>query len=548
MSMHPHPLPPVPDETARVARAACHRGNPYLLLRDNLGPIFHDRDFLSIYGNAGHPATSPALLALVTLLQFMEHLTDEQTADAVRTRVDWKYLLGLPLEDDGFDPSVLSEFRTRLVEGSQEDLLLDRLVVVLKEQGLLRAGGRQRTDSTHVVMAVRALNQLELVGETMRSALNTLAVEAPEWIVAHSEPAWAERYGPRIAAARLPKAAAKRDQLARQIGQDGLSLLTTLDAPETPGQLRELAAIRTLRQVWAQQYNQGRGGPRLRSGKELPPAAELIRTPYDPEARWSVKRQMEWTGYTKHLTETCDDDLPHLLTSADTEIATTPDCAAIKGIQARLAQREMLPGEQLIDAGYITAPVLVTSQQTHGITVIGPVRPDSSWQGRAAAGFAAGDFQLDWEASQAICPQGKTSSTWRPVTGGGGHPAIQIHFRQADCVPCPVKAQCTRADRRSLTIQPRAEQEALMQARSRQASPTFKATYAVRAGIEGTISQAVRRTGARTARYRGRAKTHLQHVFTAAALDLVRVAAWFRGDEPVTTRHSAYATLMAHAT
>jgi transposase len=530
-----------------VARAIFRRGNPYLTLRDELGPIFRDTDFLSLYGHAGHPATSPALLALVTALQYMEHLTDDQAAEAVRSRVDWKYLLGLALEDEGFDASVLSEFRTRLVDHGREEVLLDQLLEELRERDLLRPGGRQRTDSTRVLMAVRALHQVELVGETMRQALNTLAIEAPDWIRAHSDPAWPARYGPRLAAARLPQATAARQRLAQQIGRDGVTLLAALDAPGTSPWLGDLAAIRTLRQVWAQQYEQRKNGPRLRAGVELPPASDLVRTPYDPEARWSVRRETAWTGYTVHLTEACEPDRPGLLTSVETTVATTPDAGAIEAIQAHLADRKLLPTEHLLDAGYIRAPLLVRSQQTYGITVLGPLQPDSSWQGRAGAGFAAGDFSLDWDHAVATCPQGKRSSTWRPVTGGGGQPAIQIHFRRADCGVCPLKVQCTRADRRSLTIQPRPVQEAIRQARTRQACPTVRATYAVRAGVEGTISQAVRRTGIRVARYRGLAKTHLQHVCTAVALNLIRLAAWYQGTDRVTTRQSPYARIMAAA-
>jgi transposase len=530
-----------------VARAACRRGNPYLRLRDELGPIFCDRDFLPVYANPGHPATSPALLALVTVLQYMEHLSDAQAADAMRTRLDWKYLLGLPLEDEGVDASVLSEFRTRLVAKGREQLLLDRLVTVLRERGLIKERGTQRTDSTRVVGAVRSLNRLELVGETMRFALNTLAIEAPTWLLAHGDPAWATRYHARIAAARLPESAAGRERLAQEIGQDGMTLLAALDAPEAPGWLRDLAAIRTLRQVWAQQYETGSGGPRLRPADALPPAAELLCSPYDPDVRFAVIRETGWTGYRLHLTETCDPDRPRLVVSAEITPAPAHDCRALAPIQARLQERAVLPGEQLVDSGYVTGPEVRTSAQTHRITLIGPIQRDTSWQARAGEGCAAPDFAIDWEHEQAICPQGKRSSTWRPVRAAGGKPVIQIHFRQADCGACSVKAQCTRADRRSLTVQPQPIQEALVQARAYQATTAFATTYALRAGIEGTISQAVRRTGARVARYRGAAKMRLQAACTAVALDLARLADWFGGDRPTTFRTSAYARLMAQA-
>ena len=121
MSLRPQPLEPVPEDTARVARAAFPKGNPYLPLRDQLGTIFQDEDFAALFPVCGQPGLSPWRLALVTLMQFRENLADRQAAEAVRARIDWKYLLGLELTDPGFNFSVLSEFRDRLLAGSAEE-------------------------------------------------------------------------------------------------------------------------------------------------------------------------------------------------------------------------------------------------------------------------------------------------------------------------------------------------------------------------------------------------------------------------------------------
>jgi transposase len=170
MSLKPQTIPPVPDNTATVARAAFPKGNAVLRLRDQLGTIYQDELFAALYPERGQPAAAPWRLALVSVLQFLEDLPDRQAADAVRGRIDWKYALSLDLTDPGFDYSVLSEFRGRLVEGEQETLLLDTLLVRLKEAGLMKSGGRQRTDSTHVLAAIRGLNRLETIGETLRAA------------------------------------------------------------------------------------------------------------------------------------------------------------------------------------------------------------------------------------------------------------------------------------------------------------------------------------------------------------------------------------------
>src|ERR1700759_4979446 len=230
MSMHPQEPPCIPEETCRVARAAFPTGTLCLHIADELGAIYNDSQFAPLFPRRGKPAEAPGRLALATVLQFVEGLSDRQAADAVRGRIDWKYALGLSLIDPGFDYSILSEFRSRLIEGGAERLLLDTLLQRLRDQGLVKAKGRQRTDSTHVLAAVRGLNRLERVGETMRAALNQLAVVAPQWLQALAPPVWYERYGRRVENYRLPKADKERLELAAAIGADGDQTLTPVGA------------------------------------------------------------------------------------------------------------------------------------------------------------------------------------------------------------------------------------------------------------------------------------------------------------------------------
>src|SRR5436305_4850629 len=215
MSLHPHLIAPVPDETARVARAAFPKGQPSLTFREALGTIFQDEDFAPLYAHTGQPGCTPWRLALVTIMQFRENLADRQAAEAVRARIDWKYLLSLELTDPGFDFSVLSEFRDRLLAGSAEELLLEKLLERCRALGLLKARGQQRTDSTHVLAAIRVLNRLELVAETLRATLNELATVAPDWLRDVAPLEWYERYGKRIEDARLPREKAAREAYAQ---------------------------------------------------------------------------------------------------------------------------------------------------------------------------------------------------------------------------------------------------------------------------------------------------------------------------------------------
>src|SRR5512147_1863421 len=254
MSLKPDPIQPVPEETARIAKAAFRKGNPLLKLRDELGSIFSDENFADLFPKLGQPGLPPWRLALVTILQFRENLPDRQAAEAVRARIDWKYLLGLDLADAGFDHSVLCEFRRRLLEGGAAERLLAKLLARCQALGLLKARGRQRTDATHVLAAIRALSRLELVGETVRAALNELATVAPDWLRGIALDAWYARYAHRIEDGRLPATPAKREAYARQVGADGFHLLDALAAPGIPEGLDQLPTVRVLRWVWARHF------------------------------------------------------------------------------------------------------------------------------------------------------------------------------------------------------------------------------------------------------------------------------------------------------
>lgn len=535
----------IPEETVRIAQAAFPKGNPYMKMRDTLGELYSDREFAELFPERGRPAESPGVLALTTIIQFAEGLSDRQAAEEVRGRIDIKYALGLELTDPGFDYSVLSEFRGRLIEQGLESQLLDNMLQQLKEQGLLKAGGPQRTDSSHVLAAVRQVNRLECVGETIRQVLNELATEAPEWLLEQITADWFDRYGVRFEMYRLPKKKAEREALQAQIGVDGFHLLTAIYAAETPSGLGELPAVEIMRQIWVQQYYVEAGQVKWRPAAELPPHKLLIQSPYDIEARNRTKRQVNWTGYTAHLSETCDDQTPNLITHVETTPATTGDVELTPIIHLALAHKELLPSEHLVDTAYVKAKHILSSQTDYQIDLIGPVPPDSSWQAQAAAGFDIPCFAIDWPQQRVTCPAGQTSQAWRTRQDDNGNQVIEVRFAKHDCLSCPSRSHCTQGNvsPRLLRLRPQAEFEVLQRARQRQKTDEFKQQYKKRAGIEGTISQATRSFDLRRSRYIGLAKTHLQHVATAAAINLTRVAAWLMDCPSAKTRCSRFAAL-----
>jgi transposase len=546
MSLKPQEIGPVPEETTRVARAAYPKGNVFMRMRDELGPIYQDEAFAHLFSHTGQPAEAPWRLALVTVMQFAEGLSDRQAADAVRGRIDYKYALGLELTDPGFDHTVLSEFRARLVAGNSEQLLLDTMLTLFKERGWLKARGKQRTDSTHVLAKIRALNRVLCVGETLRHALNCLAMVAPDWLRAHSQPEWVERYEARMEDARTPLGDEARHAFAEVIGADGASLLSAIYEVTAPGFLCEIPAVETLRRVWIQNYTWIDGKIRWRSSEDIPPAARYIGSPYDVEAHYSKKRSTTWVGYKVHLTETCEKDEPHLITHVETTSAPVSDDARTAVIHEALKHKDLLPEQHIVDTGYVDAKLLVESQQDFQIDLVGPTRRNHQWQANQQAGFDADHFLIDWEHQQATCPEGHTSSSWTPAIDNRTNEVIKIKFSTKDCQVCPSLRLCTqsmRHVRRTVTIRPKEQYDALQTRRQYETTQDFKALYATRAGVEGTISQGVRTMGLRRSRYIGQERTHLQHVATAAAINIVRLIRWLNGEPHAKTRQSPFARL-----
>jgi transposase len=537
----------IPAETYRVATAIFPEGNLIMRIREAVGPLFQTDDFALLFPRLGQPALDPARLALVTVFQYLEGVSDRQAAENVRRCIDWKYALALPLEDRGFDASVLSEFRTRLLEGQAEQGLFDTVLTCLRERGLLRARGRQRTDSTQVLAAIRTLNRLACVAETLRHALNDLADVVPDWLRTQITPDWFDRYRLRVEEYRLPKDKAERQQLAETIGRDGFTLLEAIDVATAPAGLWARPALQVLRRVWIQQYYVPAPTVRWRTAEDLPPHALLICSPYDTEARYATKRDTHWTGYKVHLTETCDEGGPHLITNVETTPATTNDVELTGIIHTHLAAHALLPHEHLVDTGYMDADHLVMSRDTHGVDLVGPVLTDNSWQARSPEGYEIACFAIDWTAHTVTCPQGKVNRRWTPGQDhqGSGQEVIAIQFDPADCAACPVRARCTQAATgpRTMKLRPQAQHDALQTARRYQQTATFKERYAARAGVEGTLSQGVRAFTLRHARYLGQAKTHLQHLLIAVAMNLVRVVAWLAGAPLAQTRTSSFAAL-----
>lgn len=546
MSLQPRPIHPVSLTTSQVAQAAFPKGNLYLTMRDEIGTFYSDQDFETLFPNDGQPAIAPWRLALICVMQFIEGLSDRQAAEAVRSRIDWKYALSLELTDPGFDFSVLCEFRKRLLKGGVEKQLLDLLLKQFKERGWLKDRSKQRTDSTHILAAIRTLNRLEGNGETLRAALNAIATVAPDWLRSWVPKDWFERYSRAFDEYHLPKGIDARTKYAEIIGNDGMQLLKLLWSTTSVAYLRQIPAVEILRQTWIHQYYVENDSLCLRAATDLPPTGTRMDSPYDKDARYGNKRSVTWTGYKVHITETCDAEEVHLITNVETTQAHISDVDQTEPIHNSLGAKKLLPALHIVDAGYVDANLLVTSQKKHQVIIVGPVRPNVSWQSKKSEGYDLSQFQVNWNTKRVTCPMGKKSTKkWTPYEDKWGNPVIRVGFPRRTCQLCPSRSLCTRSvsEPRRLTLRPKKEHELLQSLRIQQETWEWKTIYHTRAGVEGTISQGVRGFGLRKARYTGLAKVHLQHIISAAAMNIVRMVAWLQGVPHAKTRTSRFAAL-----
>lgn len=411
---------------------------------------------------------------------------------------------------------------------------VERVLEVLAGRQLLESGGVQRTDATHVVANIRLLNRLELVVETMRATPEALAAAAPYWLIAHTSVDWWERYERRVSDYQLPRTAPACDTLARSVGRDGLRLLSAAYTPHAPGWIREVPAVQVLRQIWVQQYQHTpEGSVLLRAAKDLPPGSVSIGSPYDTQARYRIKRGMAWRGCKAHFTETAASERPRLIVHIDTTEASRADVDTTMPRHQAVAAAGFKPDEELVDAAYVSVDHVITAAH-NGITLTGPLPPDSGRQARDPDAFDLRDFTIDRNNRHVTCPNGKQSRYWQDAHSRDGLPIIKVTFRLPDCTPCPDRARCTRSERnaRAMTFRPREQFDTQQRIRADQATDAWKERYALRAGLEGTMAQASSRCDVHRARYRGLARTHLQHVLTATALNLVRTDAWLTGISP----------------
>jgi transposase len=524
----------MPSETERIGRALLKKDNAYRLIGDKLFANISEQEFAELYPSEGQPGLSPVILAFVTVFQFIEKLPDRQAAESLRMRLDWKYALHLPLEYEGFNFSVLSEFRDRLIEGQAEGRVFEKLVAQIRALGLIKERGKQRSDSIAMLTKVRWLSRLEVAVETLRLAVVSLVKTNREWSEEILPPSWEDKYGERFVMQRYTEK--EWQEYEANIGNDGQWLLKRLGDGSAPAGLQELSEVKLLQTVWAQQFRVQAGQLVFKELKKYDGQTQIV-TPHDPEAQYSRKRHSEWIGSKVQVTDTDDEGYPHIITDIVSTESNLTDYEALPHIQKRLTQRQCKPGEHYVDAGYMSGFNLANSQDQQ-IDLIGPLVSAVTAQDLMAEGVTQAQFQVDLQKKSVTCPQGHQARS--PVQTKKG---LCFQFRTQDCDACPLRSRCC-AGKQGRTIRISDYYEVRQQAYQRQKTQAFKQDYAQhRSGVEGSLSALTRGNGMRLSRYIGQKKRNLQALFTGCAANLQRTARWLAGYRPQ-ARHKSW-TLQA---
>jgi len=500
----------IPEEIRTWGENHLESDDLYRVVGEQLYSFIPWDELESMYSDTGRPSVNPIVLSLVTIFQYLEDAPDRVAACFVKTRLDWKYALHLPFDDNGFHYSDLCNFRKRLLSHGKESLIFDQLLGKIKAMGFLKKHGRQRTDSTHILANVCHLSRLENLSEGLRVALKAIEKADSSFYTLKLPALYREYWSTPLNDYQMTDK--ERQEALERAGRDILWLLDFLKINRASFlRLPELEVLQTLLQQNFTIHNQT-----VHLRKQCVDGKEKIQTPHDPEARYSTKRGKSWTGYKVHITETANDKREvNFVTDISTTNACERDNETLQEIQENICNRGLKPEQQFVDKGYVTGDNLSDSQE-NDIQLMGEASELSNH-----GLYTADEFTIDFQNKTATCPAGNTCCLWKEYDSGKHKGEIHISFGD-QCHDCPMKSRCTN-NKAGRNLRLHAHYELLKERRAECKTQTFKEAMKRRPPVEGTISEMVRAHGLRRSRYRGGLKTHLQNLMIGTALNVKRL-------------------------
>lgn len=483
-------------------------------IRDEITPLIKDSDFGDMYKEGGRPPVSPRILVLTSIMQYIERLSDRAAVKNLKFRLDWKIAFELPLEFAGFHPTTLVYFRNRLLENQKATFAFDKVIEHLKNCGVIRARGKQRIDSTHIIGCVQKLSRIELFHETLR--LFCQEVACYKHVMDEELVRWVDNYLHEVNTQGISDE--ERDRLIVAAGQAMQGFLEWAEREQGPKEVKGLKSYQTMKQVFDQNFEVVDGpepgpgsGPKLR---KVATGKDHICSPHEVDARYSSKGGKGWLGYKGEVVETVtgSQDEVNFITHIDIIEATDFDGDSLVEIVEDLQEKGIAPSELYGDTHYNTAANIEEAAK-RGVTVEGPVKKNSNRVKEKNKGF-----KIDLEQKKAICPQGIESIKFNEKKPDN----VYAKFPKNSCADCDRKSIC-EPELRGKRIEMKRPNPILEQRRKQMKDPGYNRDLHKRNGIEGTLSGLVRGQSWRRSRYRGKDKSQLQAKFTGAAANIIRL-------------------------
>lgn len=475
------------------------------IIKEEIADRIKDSDFEDMYKDGGRPPISPRLLVLVLLMQFIEGLSDRAALQNLKFRLDWKIAFGLTVDFIGFHPTVLTYFRDRLLANSKASYAFDQILKCLTEQGLVKSGGKQRIDSTHVIAAVRELTRIDLLHETLR--LFCVDLEGYTDCLAGETLTIQSKYVDKVSTYRTTDNDKK--DLIRQAGIAMRGLIEWTKSYSDKS-IEELTSFKVLKTVYEQNFIDN-GDSQMPDLIKISTGKGHICNPHDPDAEYGNKGKKTWVGYKAQVAETVGQE-QNFITHIDIENATDFDGSCVEGIIDDLEKIGIEPSELYGDTHYNTTGNIEALKEK-SIDLKGPVPQATKEKSEKDVGFT-----VDTEAKKVICPNGMESKNFRIEPSG----RIGSSFPKEVCLICDRRHICEPNPRGKIYNQ-RPENETLAERRKKMQDEAYQKDLHHRNGIEGTISGLVRGQKLRRLRYKGKQKGQLQVKMTGAAANVRRL-------------------------
>jgi len=493
--------------------------DPMKIFSKEIYPIFSDDDFKDCYSEIGRNGISPAFLSAITILQWKEHLSDEETAEACINRLDWKIALHIPIEKNtSFDPSTLCYFRKRLKENNKMSLIFDKIVQFAIKKDFIQNNTNQRIDATHIIKHINRISITDLLFRTVKCVVDEVKKSDKEYYDKYFPEYIKIRYTERFSSFGMSKD--KRTDKQAEIIEDGLLLKKLLEEVKSD-KLKEMKQVEIMDTVFREnvkieEIEVESDKKKFLKVTEIECPKQTIFDPRDPSVKLGIKGKISWVGSKCHVVETAVKGEINIITGMIQQEAQASDQKIHDKLNEENKRHGIKPEKIFADGNYISGKS-INNYKVNGQELMGYIGKDTAQKDK---NYKLDQFVIDSKNKTAICPEGKKGHKSYELVNGD----YAIIFDMKDCLNCYNFKKCVTAKKnKSRRLQVNKHYDVILERRLKQQEKDFKGEMKVRAQVEGTIAELVRKHGLRKGKYKGEPGRQLQFYLSGCALNVKRI-------------------------